>query len=319
MKNTNVDFSEKEVFVGIDVAKDSLAVFVSLGRKDLSFENNAKSHRKIVKLCKQLDPVRICLEATGGYQTDLMLALAEAGLPASMANPKQVRDFAKGHGFLFKTDRIDAEILAAFGHQVRPRITDLPSREHHTMSALSRRREQLIKMLTAEKNRLPLAHKEVRRELCGHIRSLETHLSKIDQKIAQTFKDSSLWDNAQLIESIPGLASGSSFAIVTEMPELGHVSNRTVSALAGVAPFTQKSGKWRGKEKIQGGRKHLRSKLYMAAFNVVLYNPAFKEFFEKLKARGKSFKVAMVAVMRKLICVCNSLIKSQKRWDPAMA
>jgi len=155
MKNCNLEFSETEVFVGIDVAKDSLAVFVSQGTKDLEFENTGIDHRKIVRLCRRLDPTRICLEATGGYQTELMLVLAEAGLPASMTNPKQVRDFAKGQGYLYKNDRIDAKMLAFFGQQVKPRLTVLPSKEVRDMSALSRRREQIIKMLTSEKNRLP--------------------------------------------------------------------------------------------------------------------------------------------------------------------
>lgn len=319
MKNTNVEFSESEVFVGIDVAKDTLAVFISFKHMSLVFDNNSRGHKKIVKLCKMHNPVRICLEATGGYQTELMLSLLEAGLPASTANPKQVRDFAKGHGFLYKTDRIDAEMLALFAQQIRPRITVLPSKEVRDMSALSRRREQMIKMLTAEKNRLPLAHKEVRCELQGHIRYLENRLEKIEMKIENIFKSSSLSHNAELIESIPGIGPVSSFTFLTELPELGHASNRTVSALAGVAPFTQRSGKWKGKEKIQGGRKHLREKLYMAAFNVVLHNPVFKELFERLQSRGKPFKVAMVAVMRKLICICNSLIKSQLKWDPNLA
>jgi len=318
MKNSNVEFSEKEVFVGIDVAKDSLAVFVSRDKKDLEFENTGIGHQEIVKLCKRLDPTRICMEATGGYETKLMHVLFEAGLPASMVNPKQVRDFAKGHGFLYKTDRIDAEMLALFAQQIRPRISVLPTNEVRIMSALSRRRDQIIKMLTAEKNRLPLAHKEVRRELRDHISNLESRLLKIDEKIEAAFQNSSLWNNAQLIETVPGLAGVTSFTFVTEMPELGHASNRTISALAGVAPFTQRSGKWKGKERIQGGREHLRGKLFMAAFNVVQHNPHFKQMFERLTARGKPYKVAMVAIMRKLICLCNSLIKHQKPWNPAL-
>jgi transposase len=295
-----------------------LAVFVSLDRKDAVFENSSKGHRDIVGLCRQLGPERICLEATGGYETKIMLALSEAGLPASRVNPKQVRDFAKGHGFLYKTDRIDAEMLALFAQQIKPRISVLPSKELRVMSALSRRRDQVIKMLTAEKNRLPMAHKEVRRELKSHIRYLESGLSKIDEKIASLFKNSPLWKNAQLIETVPGLAGVTSFTLVTEMPELGHASNRTISALAGVAPFTQRSGKWKGKERIQGGREHLRGKLFMAAFNVVQHNSHFRKMFERLKAKGKPYKVAMVAVMRKLICLCNSLIKNQKPWNPAL-
>ena len=319
MKKNNLVFIEKEVFVGIDVAKDSLAVFVSRSRKDLEFENTGTDIRKIVKLCKRINPTMICLEATGGYQNELMLALNKAGLPVSMVNPRQVRDFAKGHGYLYKNDKIDAQILAFFGQQVRPRLTVLPGKEVRDMSALSRRRDQIIKMLTAEKNRLPLAEQEVRRELQGHIRYLESRLAKIDEKITKAFKNSSMKDDARLIESIPGVGPVSSYTFVTELPELGHASNRAVSALAGVAPFTQRSGKWIGRERIQGGREHLRTKLYMAAFNAIKWNPFFKEIYEKLRSRGKPFKVALVAVMRKLICICNALIKSQKPWNPNFA
>ena len=247
MKKNNLVFSEREVFVGIDVAKDSLAVFNSRDRKDLEFENAGTDIRKIVKLCKRINPAMICLEATGGYQNELMLALNKAGLPVCMTNPRQVRDFAKGHGYLYKNDKIDAQMLAFFGQQVRPRLTILPGKEVRDMSALSRRRDQIIKMLTAEKNRLPLAEKEVRRELQGHIRYLESRLSRIDEKITKAFKNSSMKDDALLIESIPGVGPVSSFTFVTELPELGHASNRAVSALAGVAPFTQRSGKWIGK------------------------------------------------------------------------
>lgn len=319
MKNTSSESTHRKVFIGIDVAKETLAVFVSSTGESLEFTNDSKGHRKIISLCKKTNPERICLEATGGYQTELMLALTEKGLPASMANPRQVRYFAKGIGLLAKTDKIDAELLARFAELVKPKITVMPGDEHRLLTALLRRRDQVKDMLTAEKNRIELAHPSVKSGLKKHVKGLEKELAHLDKKIHHTLRESSMAEDAEILETIPGVAVISSASFVSELPEIGKVSNRRISALSGVAPFTQRSGKWKGKEKIQNGRKRLSNKLYMAAFNAVKYSPVFKEQYDRLVSRGKPHKVAMVAVMRKLICVCNSMVKNQTTWNPSIA
>lgn len=319
MKNTSSESTHRKVFIGIDVAKDTLAVFVSSTEESLEFTNDSTGHREIIRLCKKTGPERICLEATGGYQTELLLALTGEGLPAAMANPRQVRYFAKGIGLLAKTDKIDARVLALFADQVRPEITVMPDDEHRHLTALLRRREQVKEMITAENNRLRLAHTSVTGGLKKHVKWLEKQLAGIEKEIQCTLKESSMAGDAEILDTIPGVGLISSAAVVAELPEIGKVSNRRISALSGVAPFTQRSGKWKGKEKIQNGRKRLRNKLYMAAFNAVKSNPVFKEQYERLVSRGKPHKVAMVAVMRKLICVCNSMVKNQTTWNPSLA
>lgn len=319
MKNTSSEVEGRKVFVGIDVAKDTLAVYVSSTGEDLEFTNDTLGHREIIKLCKKIGPEKICLEATGGYQTELMLALTRQDLPVSMVNPRRVRYFAKGIGLLAKTDKIDAEVLSRYAEMVEPEVTVMPDEEHRTLTALIRRRDQLIDMLTAEKNRLKLAPASVKKGLRKHVKWLEKQLSDIEKEIRQTMKQSSMWDDARLLETLPGVSVVSSAAILAELPEIGKVSNKRIAAICGVAPFTQRSGKWKGQEKIKGGRKRVRDKLFMAAFNSVKYNPVMKEYFERLIARGKLYKVAMVAVMRKLICLCNSMIKNQTSWNPSKA
>jgi transposase len=319
MRNDSSETQEGKVFVGIDVAKDTLAVFVSSTGEHLEFTNDSKGHRKLIAVCKTLMPEKICLEATGGYQTKLMLALTKHKLAVSMVNPRRVRYFAKGLGLLAKTDKIDAEVLSRYAEVVKPEVTVMPDEEHRTLTALIRRRDQLIDMLTAETNRRALAPAPVQKGLRKHIKWLEKQRSDIEKEIRQTMKQSSMWDDAKLLETLPGVSVVSSSAILAELPEIGKVSNKRIAAICGVAPFTRQSGKWKGQEKIQGGRKRVRDKLYMAAYNSVQYNPVMKEYFDRLIASGKLYKVAMVAVMRKLICLCNSMIKHQTSWDPSKA
>jgi transposase len=308
--------SNQPTFIGIDVAKDSLALFVSSSEEHLSFANNQSGFTEIIALCRRFSPERICLEATGGYQTPLLLALAEADLPVSLVNPKQVRYFAKGVGKLAKTDQIDAQVLAIFAEQVKPRLTIIPSDEQMTLSALARRREQIIEMLNAEKNRLETAHHSIKPSLEKNIAWFVSQLQDIDDDLDKTLKSSTLWEKAQLLETIPGLARVSSLTLLAELPELGTLSNKEISALVGVAPFSQSSGKWRGQERIQQGREFVRRKLYMTAFNAIRCNARLKSFYEHLRLLGKPFKVALVAVMRKLLCLCNSMLRYQKSWQP---
>ncbi len=308
--------SNLPTFIGIDVAKDSLALFVSSSEEHFSFLNNPSGFAEIVALAKRFSPKRICLEATGGYQTPLLLALSDAGLPVSLVNPKQVRYFAKGFGKLAKTDAIDAQVLALFAEQVEPRLTIVASDEQTALSALVRRREQIIEMLTAEKNRLETAHHSIKPSLEKNISWFESQLQEIDVDLDQNLKSSSLWEKAQLLETIPGLARVSSLTLLAELPELGTLSNKEISALVGVAPFSQSSGKWRGHERIQQGREFVRRKLYMTAFNAIRCNARLKSFYEHLRLNGKPFKVALVAVMRKLLCLCNSMLRYQKSWQP---
>lgn len=316
MSINHLNNSHQPTFIGIDVAKDSLALFISSTEEHFTFPNNQKGFTEIIALAKHFAHQRICLEATGGYQTPLLIALAQAGLPVSLVNPKQVRYFAKGVGKVAKTDKIDAQVLALFAEQVNPRLTVLPSDEQMALSALVRRREQILEMLSAEKNRLETAHHSIKPSLERNIVWFEQLLQDIDNDLDQNLKSSTLWEKAQLLETIPGLARVSSLALLSELPELGTISNKEISALVGVAPFSQSSGKWRGQAKVQQGREFVRRKLYMTAFNAIRCNARLKSFYDHLRLLGKTFKVALVAVMRKLLCLCNSMLRYQTSWQP---
>lgn len=308
--------SNQPTFIGIDVAKQSLALFVSSTKENHSFANNATGFSEIIALCRRFQLNRICLEATGGYQTPLLLALADAGLPVCLVNPKQVRHFARGIGKLAKTDQIDAQLLALFAAQVEPRLTVIPTDEQLALSALVRRREQILEMLKAEQNRVQTAHQSIKPNLEKNITWFSNQLQEIDADLDHYLKHSALSEKAQLLETIPGLARVSSLTLLAELPELGTISNKEIAALVGVAPFSQSSGKWRGRETIQQGREFVRRKLYMTAFNAIRYNARLKSFYERLRMDGKPFKVALVAVMRKLLCLCNSMLRYQKTWQP---
>lgn len=307
------------VFVGIDVAKETLAVHIcsakeGFSKEDLELSNQKADFAKLAKRLLALAPERVVIEATGGYQTPLLVYLLKKGLPVSLVNPGQVRHFAKGHGQLAKTDKIDARILALFAEHVNPPIALLPHEEQTELSALIRRREQIMEMLLAERSRLPLAHRAIKPNIKRNIEWFKKQLKAVNKDLDRTFKESSIYKKATLLESIPGIARVSSLSIIAELPELGSLTNKQVASLAGVAPFARSSGKWRGKQSIRQGRALLRHKLYMAALNAVHYNPVIRDFFQRLRDKGKPFKIAIVATMRKLLCICNSIIRHQQPW-----
>lgn len=322
MKKLTVEFSEEEVFVGVDVSKETLTVFVSLDGSCFDVENNRKGHLKLEKLCRKLGQKlkRVCMEATGGYQTKVAQHLLESGLPVSVINPQRGRDYMKAQGVKYKNDPIDAQGLACFAKQTNPMITKLQSKEIQELKALAKRREQHLNILKGEKCRLQQTHDEMMlKDIRDHIHYLKSCLKKIEKRIDDLFTASTeLRKKRELLKTINGVGAVSSFALVTCVPELGRESNKRVSALVGVAPFTQRSGKWKGKEKISGGRAYVREKLYMAAFNAVNRDPYFAKYHEQLMSRGKPYKVALVAVMRKLLCICNSMIKNNEPWDPQL-
>jgi transposase len=305
-------------YVGIDVSKDQLDIAVRPDGDIWSMPNDASGITEVVQRLAQLHPKLVVLEATGGLQMPVAAALASAGLPLSMVNPRQVRDFARATGRLAKTDRLDAQVLAHFAEAVRPTPYPLPDAQTQELTALLTRRHQVVEMLTAEKNRRRATRSEaVRQRVQDHIHWLEQELADLDDDLERTLRESPLWrEKDNLLRSVPGIGRVVSITLLADLPELGTLSRHQIAALVGVAPLNRDRGRFRGKRTVWGGRARVRAALYMAALTASRYNPIIKAFYHRLCSAGKARKVALTACMRKLLIILNSMVKHQQTWTP---
>jgi transposase len=271
----------------------------------------------LVAHVRSLAPAVIVLEATGGYEIGPASALSAAGLPVAIVNPRQVRDFAKALGLLEKTDAIDAAVLAAFAVRVQPTPRPLPDDLHADLQALVTRRRQLVDMLTAERNRVPLARGTVRKNVLAHIAWLEKQLNKTDRDLRTRIEASPLWRvRDKLLQSVPGIGPATSARLLASLPELGTLTHRQISKLVGVAPLPDDSGTRHGYRRIQGGRGDVRTALYMATVTAITHNPTIRAAYRRWRAAGKLPKVAIVAAMHKLLIHLNAMLKHQTAWQP---
>lgn len=304
-------------FIGIDVAKATLDYACRPSGETGTVPNDEPGIRALVAHLHGHHPTLLVLEATGGYEAAVVAALATAGLPVVVANPRQVRDFAKAIGQLAKTDAIDAHVLALFAERVRPAPRPLPDHAAQALDALLTRRRQLVEMLVAERNRLLVARPAVRRDLQQHIRYLERRLREADDDLHTAVKASPLWRvKDDLLQSVPGVGRVVSLTLLAELPELGRLSSKEIAALVGVAPLARDSGTLRGKRLVYGGRASVRAVLYMAALVASKCNPVIRAFYQRLRAAGKPAKVALTACMRKLLVILNAMARSGASWDP---
>jgi transposase len=265
-------------------------------------------------------PTLIVLEATGGWEVALAGALATAGLPVAVVNPRQVRDFARSTGTLAKTDRLDAQLLAQFADAVRPEPRPLPDAQAQELTALLQRRRQLVEMLTAEKNRLTFAARRIRPQLQAHIEWLHKQLAQFDDDLRQLVRASPLWrEKDDLLRSAPGVGPVLSTTLLAALPELGRLTRQQIAALVGVAPLNRDSGTLRGRRTVWGGRAHVRAVLYMSTLVATRHNPVVAAFYRRLRAAGKAPKLALTACMRKLLTILNAMLKHHTRWAPALA
>ena len=304
-------------FVGIDVAKDALDIAIRPSNQQFSIANEPQEFPALIKRLQSLPLARLIVEATGGYELLLVTHLAAAGLPVVRVNPRQARHFAQATNQLAKTDAVDARLLAQLGEQLKPEVRLLPSTQQQEFDALLRRRRQLVEMLVAEKNRRQQAGhlKRLAKEIEAHIRWLEKRLKQSDQQLRDTVESSQVWKiNDQLLQGVPGIGEVTSLTLLAALPELGKLSNKQISALVGLAPYANDSGPRRGLRRIRGGRAPVRAVLYMATVSAVRFNPVIKEFYDRLVKAGKKKKVALVACMRKLLTILNTIIKEQKPW-----
>ena len=302
--------------LGLDVAKATVELASEPAGLTGQFATDAAGLRALVARC-QAEPVTlIVLEATGGYEAPVAAALATAGLPVAIVNPRHVRAFAQALGRLAKTDRLDAQVLALFAAHIRPTPRPLPDEATQELEALLARRRQLLEMLHAERQRLPRARgREVRRNLRTHIRWLEQSVIDADAGLETLIQASPLWRvQDALLQSVPGVGPTLARTLLGLVPELGHLDRHQIAALVGVAPLARDSGTLRGRRTCWGGRPAVRTVLYMAALTAARYNPVLRTFYQRLRTAGKPAKVALTAVARKLVVLLNAMLRDQRPW-----
>jgi len=304
------------LYVGIDVAKESFDVASDPAGLRLSLPNDPPGRQQLLDALRNRSVALVVLEATGGYERTLVADLLGAGHNVVVANPRQVRDFARGIGQLAKTDRIDARVLARFASLVKPQPRLATSPEAETLAELVTRRRQLSDLMTQESNRLPQArHPEVRRSLKKSLRMLEKQIDDLDKLIRKNIdSDDGLRRKDEIVRSFKGVGPGTSAMLLSQLPELGRINRQQIAALAGLAPWDFKSGQWAGESHIWGGRRAVRNMLYMAALSAIRFNPVIRKFYQHLESQGKKFKVAITACMRKILVILNTLVRNDCLW-----
>jgi len=308
-----------EIFVGIDVSKSQLDVHVCPTGEYFAVTRDADGLDELIGRLRPLGMSLVAVEATGGFETTTAAALAGAGLPVVVVNPAQVRSFALSLGQRAKTDRIDAEVIARFVQATRPEVRPLPDEETQLLADLVTRRRQIVVMIVAEKNREKrAASTRMRRSHARLIKDLEKALSAHDEDIDEMMRGSPAWrEKEDLLASVKGIGPVTARTLIAEFPELGTLDRRQVASLAGLAPFVRKSGMWRGKSMIAGGRAPVRSALFMAAVVAVRHNPTIKAHYDQLRDRGKRWKVAIIACARKLLVILNAILRDKLPWQSA--
>lgn len=306
----------ERMFVGIDVAKRTLEVALGSRRKSRVFTADVAGLKQLVEYVRQVADPQVCLEATGGYERDLVDALALAKLDCTVLNPLQARLFIRSCGKLDKTDRIDAQALALFGERMQPEPTPPPSAQQARLKELQTRREQVLERIQSEKNRLNLTRqRDVQRLIQDGLRAANKELEKLDKLLRKVIQeDDLLRKNAELLCSVPGIGQVSAAKLVTLVPELGRLTRRKIARLAGLAPVARDSGEFRGRRFIGGGRPALRKALYMPTLVAVQHNPCLREFYQRLLKNGKSKMLALTAAARKLLTILNSIIQRKEPW-----
>ena len=305
--------------VGIDVSKDRLDVHVLPSGAAFAVARDGKGLESLVGRLGALDVSLIVLEATGGFETTVAAALAGAGLPLAVVNPRQIRSFAKALGKLAKTDAIDAEVIALFADKVRPQARPLPTSDARALGELVARRRQVVEMIGMEANRRRhAADKRLAKTIDRHLAFLEKELAAVDADIDTDVRASPAWrEREDLLASVPGVGPVTARTLIAELPELGSLDRRKLAALVGVAPFNRDSGAWRGHRMIGGGRTSVRNVLYMAALSAIRHNPVVRATYHRLVNRGRPKKVAIIACLRQLLTILNAIARTKSPWKIA--
>jgi transposase len=309
----------EQYFVGIDVSKDRLDVHLRPLGTAFAVARDGEGLASLVERLRGLAVALVVIEATGGFEVTVAAAIAGAGLPLAVVNPRQIRDFARAIGRLAKTDALDAEVIARFAEQIRPPVRPVPDAQARVLAELVARRRQLIEMIVAETNRRRmLTQSRLLRGIERHLKALQKELTAIERDIDDEIKGSPAWrEKEELLISVPGIGPTVARTLIAELPELGALGRRQIAALAGLAPINRDSGRMRGRRQIAGGRAGVRSALYMAALTAMRCNPAIKLFGERLKATGKQTKLVLIAAARKLLTIANALLRDHLPWQTA--
>lgn len=301
---------------GIDVAKAHLDVHLLPQDQSFRCSTEAQGLSQLIERLRQAASELVVMEATGGYQSRIAAALTAEGIQVAVVNPRQVRDFAKALGLLAKTDAIDARVIARFGLAIQPQCRPMPDEQELAIKELMARRQQLVKMKTAESNRLEHARSyPVRQSIQFILNTLTRQIQEIDDDLGKTIRNSPIWrEKDQLLQSVPGIGPLTSRMLLSCLPELGRLNRRQIASLVGVAPMNHDSGTLRGKRMIRGGRADIRTALYMPALVAARYNPGIRSFYLRLRAAGKTAKVALTACMRKLLILLNAILKTNQPY-----
>lgn len=308
----------KKLYVGVDISKDHLDVATEPDGESCRFANDPAGIDRLINWLDQRQPTLVVLEATGGYEMPLAAALHIAQLPTLVANPRQVRDFARGSGILAKTDRVDALVLAKFGPGTNAQARPVPDEEARQLKALVARRRDLVGMIGAESRRFKQAAPVVAEQIKLHIAWLKQQLDELDDDISGAIHRSPVWrEKDNLLQSMPGIGPVSSCVLIAELPELGHISDKAIAALVGAAPYNCDSGQFRGQRRCWGGRANVRRTLYMSTLAATRHNPTICEFYNRLIDNGKPFKVAIIACMNKMLSHLNAMLRDNTPWQPS--
>lgn len=306
-------------FVGIDVAKDRLDVHVRPSDEAFALSRDGPGLAALVERLAALAPALVVLEATGGFEVTVAGALAAAGLPLVVVNPRQIRDFARATGRLAKTDRLDAEAIARFAEAVRPQPRPIPDQAACALGEMVARRRQLVEMITSERQRRrQLRDPRLVRRLEAHLAWLQQELAALETDLDDAIRGTPAWRVAEnLLASVPGIGKTSARTLIAELPELGTLDRRKIAALVGVAPINRDSGTLRGRRMVMGGRTTVRTALDMPTLTAIRRNPALQAFYQRLLGRGRPAKVAITACMRKLLVILNAILRDHRPWQTA--
>lgn len=308
------------IHVGIDVAKDALEVAFGPQAATQRFANDDEGHEALINALGAQAVDLVVMEATGGYEAPAACALQVAGFAVAVVNARQAREFAKAMGYLAKTDRLDARMLAELAAVLARRpdrhkvLRTLPSEQQQRLHALVLRRRQLVQMLVAERNRLSVSHRAARTSIEALIEALRKQITDVEGELASHIARHHA-EVAKLLQSAKGIGPNTCMILIADLPELGKLGARQISALVGLAPYNRDSGKMRGKRAIFAGRASVRCALYMAAIVAMRHNRVIRTFYKRLLAAGKPKKVAIVACMRKLLIILNAMVRTGKTWD----
>jgi len=304
--------TSNQVYVGIDVAKEKFDIAVLGESKASQVQNNEEGIERLVENLKVIKPEVIVVEATGGYQREVVMGMYEAGLPVAVVNPSRVRQYARAKGLIAKTDKLDALVLAEFGKQMKPRQFEAKSESGRYLTAILVRRRQVEEMLKAERNRLRTVHIDMRNSLERMIKILKEEMQELEKELEKFMTKHEAWnEQEQILCSAKGVGRVTAATLLAELPELGKLDRKKIAALVGLAPMNSDSGKKRGYRKTKGGRMEVRNVLYMSTLVATRYNPLIKMQYQELLKRGKVKKVALIACMRKFLTILNAMMRDK--------